>query len=218
MKGRKRALGFISGAFICALLAASLANGDAPRPAAFGELRPVLVTTDELARGSAIANLAIRRHLTVRRVPATFAPPDALASPEQGAGRELALTLPPGSYLTASNLAVPTRPQTAQGRAPHGTTPVEIEVTGAGALLARQADSPIVVDVVVAGEAGPGPGAGRTFVAARAVRLLGLNEASGATGLPGGRFAATLALTRGQALDLIAADGVARSIRLLVAR
>ncbi|MFN8161499.1 MAG: hypothetical protein U0R52_10720 [Solirubrobacterales bacterium] len=63
------------------------------------------------------------------------------------------------------------------------------------------------MDVVVTSEP-TGPGPGRTYVAAPAVALLGLSPG------PGGA-AATLALTRGQALRLIAAENFARQVTLL---
>jgi hypothetical protein len=94
---------------------------------------------------------------------------------------------------------------------------VEITVTGAGALGAATRR----VDVVVTTEAGPGGGAGRTYVAARAVDLLDLRPAGGdgATDtLPGpslDSWTATLALTRGEALRLIQAESFARSLRLI---
>jgi hypothetical protein len=91
---------------------------------------------------------------------------------------------------------------------------VEIAVSGAGALLVAGVQ-PVGrrVDVVVTTEpAGAGPG--RTYVAAAAVPLLGLGP--GADGpAPGGTDAATLGLTRAQALRLIAAESFARRITIL---
>jgi hypothetical protein len=95
---------------------------------------------------------------------------------------------------------------------PLGRRPVEIAVGGAGALLsAGPAPGGAKVDVIVTSEpAGAGPG--RTYVAAADVPLLALRPGpEGASG----PAAATLALTRGQALKLIAAESFARRVTLL---
>ena len=91
---------------------------------------------------------------------------------------------------------------------------MEIAVSGAGALSLGGAE-PVGgrVDVVVTAEP-TGSEAGRTYVAAAAVPLLGLGppaEGSGAEGLA----TATLGLTRPQALRLIAAESFARRITIL---
>ena len=104
-----------------------------------------------------------------------------------------------------------------------GLSPIELEVSGAGA-LAVSAGPGTRVDVVVTSE--PGPGArGRTFVAAEAVELLGLVEGGGsdeddplaAVGAPPA-YVATVAVRRSEALRLIQAENFARQIRLIPAR
>ena len=75
------------------------------------------------------------------------------------------------------------------------------------------------MDVVVTTEPSTGAGAGRTFVAARAVRLLDLRPQS-ADEAPvdptaGEAWVATLALTRPEALRLIHAQSFAREVRLI---
>ena len=178
-----------------------------------GALRSVVVTSAPLERGTAIGRRVAGESLAERRVPASFVPPDALGNPEEGLGRKLATALPAGSYLTAAALAAP-RPEGAPGAGPpRGTTPVEITVTGAGALASTRLSSR--VDVVVSGDSAPGPGAGRTYVAASGVPLLGLSEARAEPGLESDRWLATLALTRQQALRLIRADSVGAQVRLL---
>ena len=92
---------------------------------------------------------------------------------------------------------------------------MEITVTGAGALEASRVAPGSPVDVVVSGDAGPGPAAGRTYVAAERVPLLALREAPAETGLGADRWVATLALRREQALRVIRAEEMAGSIRLL---
>jgi hypothetical protein len=69
------------------------------------------------------------------------------------------------------------------------------------------------VDVVVTTEP-TGTGPGRTYVAATAVPLLALGPGADGPG-PGGTSAATLGLTKGQALRLIAAESFARKLTLL---
>ena len=130
-------------------------------------------------------------------------------------GRKLAVPLPAGSYLTASALKVPSAGGKGAAGPPKGTTPVEITVTGAGALAAARADPGDRVDVVVSGDSAPGPSAGRTYVAASSVPLLSLSEAQAEPGLEADRWIATLALTREQALRLIRAESVGAQVRLL---
>ncbi|MGH2993326.1 MAG: SAF domain-containing protein [Solirubrobacterales bacterium] len=222
MSRRARAIAFGVVAAICAAVAATIADGYGANVAnQFGELRPVVVSGGELRPGAPLGPGDLRG-LEVRRVPARFAPPDALASPEEAVGREPAAPVPPGSYLLASQLRAP-RSKERAGRPPleRGRRPVEIAVTGAQALGAV-GDSPegSSVDVVVTTE--PGPGAkGRTYVAAEGVELLALREGGGGLGADesglgaGGDWSATLALTRAQSLELIQAENFARQVRLL---
>jgi Flp pilus assembly protein CpaB len=150
-------------------------------------------------------------------VPEDFVPPDALGVPEEVLGRRLATSLPAGSYLTASAFKAPSAGAgaAAQGGPPKGTTPLEITVTGAGALAATRTDPGDGVDVVVSGDSAPGPNAGRTYVAASGVPLLGLEEAQAEPGLGSDRWTATLALTRAEALRLIRAESTGAQLRLL---
>jgi hypothetical protein len=149
-------------------------------------------------------------------VPEDFVPPDALGVPEEVLGRKLATSLPAGSNLTASAFKAPSAGAgAARGGPPKGTTPVEITVTGAGALAASRTDPGDGVDVVVSGDSAPGPSAGRTYVAASGVPLLGLSEAQAEPGLESDRWIATLALTRAEALRLIRAESVGAQLRLL---
>jgi hypothetical protein len=70
------------------------------------------------------------------------------------------------------------------------------------------------VDVIVTTEP-TGSGPGRTYVAARRVPLIGLGPGDDG---PGGLAAATLGLTRHQALTLLAAQSFARQLTLLPER
>ncbi len=216
MKSRARAAGFAVGALACAGLSAAVAGtAQAPGGDDLGELRPVVVTSAPLERGTSIGRKEIQRALTERRVPESFVPPDALGVPAEALGRKLATSLPAGSYLTAASF----KAQAGGGRSPsglpRGTTPVEITVTGAGALIAVRTDSGDPVDVIVSGDSSPGPTAGPTYVAASGVPLLDLREAEAEPGLGSDRWIATLALTRDEALRLIRAESVAAEVRLL---
>ena len=216
MSPRIRAGLFAAGALACGLVSAVLANGATAPPAdGLGELRPVVVTAAPLERGATVERREVEGALEERRVPAAFAPPDVLGLPAEALGRRLAVSLPAGSYLTAASLAAGSPRAPGRAGPPRGTTPVEITVTGAGALEASRTDAGAAVDVVVSGEPGPGPAAGRTRVAAEAVPLLALRKAPAETGLGTDRWIATLALRRDQALRLIRADAAAASIRLL---
>ena len=216
MSPRVRAALFAAGALVCAGLSAALAGtATSTGEGVLGELRDVAVTQEALAKGTVLERAVVRESLESRRVPADFAPPDVVAVPAQALGRRLAVALPPGSYLTASALAAGTDSGGRDAGAPRGTTPLELAVTGAGALAASRVRPGARVDVVVSGVVGPGPGGGRAYVAARAVTLLALRKAPAATGISADRWVATLAVARDQALRLIRAEDTARSIRLL---
>lgn len=212
MSRRGRAIGFLLAALLAAVAAATIADGYGNSVArGYGELRPVLVATDDLEVGKAIDPTAAADKLEVRRVPVRFAPPDVLADPAEAVGLVPAVAIPSGSYLAATQLRAPR--QSTGPRLDHGRRPVEIAVSGAGALSAFGVQ-PVgsKVDVVVTSEPS-GSGAGRTYVAAPAVPLLGLGP--GPEG-PGGETAtATLGLTRAQALRLIAAESFARRVTVI---
>jgi len=222
MSRRARAIAFGVVAAICAVVAASIADGYGTSVAnQFGELRPVVVSGAELRPGAPIGPGDLRG-LDVRRVPVRFVPPDALTSPEEAVGREPATPVPPGSYLLASQLRVPrSKQKEGRPRLEAGRRPVEIAVTGAEALAAT-GGSPegSRVDVVVTTEPGPG-GRGRTYIAAEGVELLALRQGGGGIGGgdvglgAAGDWSATLALTRAEALQLIQAENFARQVRLL---
>lgn len=214
MKSRLRAAAFAAGALACAGLSAAVAGSAEAPEGGLGPLRSVVVTSAPLNRGTPIGRSAANGSLVERRVPESFVPPDALGVPEEALGRRLATALPAGSYLTASAFRA-ARPGDAPAGLPRGTTPVEITVIGAGALAGARTAPGDRVDVVVSGDAAPGPSSGRTYVAASGVPLLGLGETRAEPGLEADRWIATLALTREQALRLIRADSVGAQVRLL---
>ncbi len=215
MSRRARALGFLALALVAAALAAGIADSYGSRVArGYGPLRDVAVAARALRAGGQLEPDDVSRDLESRRVPARFVPAGALRMPAEAVGLVPAADLPAGSYLLAGQL----RPPAAERRSPAGVgagrQPVEISVSGAGALLATgAAERGARVDVVVTTEP-TATGRGRTYVAAASVPLLALGPGADGAG-PGGTAAATLALTRRQALRLIAAESFARKLTLL---
>jgi Flp pilus assembly protein CpaB len=223
MKRRVRAIAFGCAALLCAGLAAAMTGGyRRDIQSELGPLRPVVVATARLPAGRPIAAGDVDDLLEVRRIPERFAPAGALAIPEQAAGRAPATGIPAGSYLLAAELREPGGSEPRHDHAARlgaGRSPVEISVTGAEALAAGGGD-PVGarVDVIVTSESGPGRGQGRTYVAARGVRLLALSRSGEAASYPAASapsWTATLALTRAQALHLIQAESFARGVRLI---
>jgi Flp pilus assembly protein CpaB len=220
MSRRGRAAVFGVVAIACAALAAMVADSYGTSVASqYGELRPVLVASRDLPRGEVIGADYLGRRLEVRRVPASFVPPDALATLGDAVGRAPAAPVPAGSYLLDAQLEQPRRRR--PGNEPaiaNGLRPVEIAVTGAEALAATgHSPEGTRVDIVVTTEPDVGDD-GRTFVAAEAVELLALTQSGGVGGDDIGgtpSWSATLALTRDQALRLIEAENFARQVRLM---
>jgi Flp pilus assembly protein CpaB len=215
MSRRGRALAFVLAAALAAACAAAIADGYGARVAGgYGELRPVVVAAADLEPAGPIDPRRAAAALEVRRVPARFVPPGALEAPAEAIGLVPDSRLPAGSYLLASQLRPPRSATGAGAGLGRGRHPVEISVGGAEALLVGGAQpAGARVDVIVTTEP-TGAGAGRTYVAAAAVPLLALS--AGADGAAaGGTAAATLGLTRRQALRLIAAESFARQVTLL---
>ncbi|MDX6627077.1 MAG: pilus assembly protein CpaB [Solirubrobacterales bacterium] len=216
MSRRGRALGFGFVALIAAAAAAAIADGYGKSVArGYGELRSVVVTNAGLWAGRAI-DPELASQLEVRRVPARFVPPGALEQPAQALGLAPTAAVPAGSYLLASQLRPPRATGSAGPLLGHGRRPVEITVSGADALLVSGSrPEGTKVDVIVTTEPASSE-SGRTYIAATAVPLLALGPGADGGG-PGGTAAATLGLTRGQALRLIAAENFARQLTVLPA-
>jgi Flp pilus assembly protein CpaB len=214
MSRRRRAILFLLAALLAAGGAGAIADGyGASAIRGYGPLRPVVVVEKALAAGQRLGPSEVESNLALRRVPRRFAPPGALAAPEEALGLVARAPLPAGSYLLGAQLAVGRKGRVRRRRLGGGRRPVEIAVSGADALLA--AGSSRVgskVDVVVTSEPS-GSGAGRTYVAALRVPLLALRpgDEEAAPGLA----EATLGLTRPEALRLIAAESFARRVTLL---
>jgi Flp pilus assembly protein CpaB len=215
MSRRGRALGFLLLALLAAAGAAAIADGyGASAVRGYGPLRPVVVLDAGIAAGRRIGPHEVGSALAVRRVPDRFVPPDALRAPEEALGLTARTALTAGSYLLGGQLGVLRKRGAGAARLGGGRHPVEIAVSGTDSLLAGGlAPSGSRVDVVVTSEP-TGAGPGRTYVAAAAVPLLALRPGEEGAG-SGGTAAATLALTKGQALRLIAAESFARKVTLL---
>jgi Flp pilus assembly protein CpaB len=214
MSRRRRAAAFFALALLAAVVTAALADGYGSSVArGYGPLRPVVVAARGLRAGEPLGPERVAHSLEVRRVPVRFVPPGALVSPAVALGLVPSSSLPAGSYLLASQLRPP-KPARSDSFRLGDRHPVEISVSGADALLATGAPpTGTKVDVVVTSEP-RGAGPGHTYVAAAGVPLLALGPGADGPG-PGGASAATLALTRGQALRLIAAESFARKLTLL---
>jgi hypothetical protein len=176
----------------------------------FGPLRAVVVVGRFVAAGEAITPERAAASLEVRQVPARFAPAGSLARVGEAVGLEPVAPLLPGSYVTGGLLKIPgsdrrkARPGLGRGR-----VPVELTVSGAGALPGPGRP----VDVLVTREGRIG-GTGRTSVAAEAVPLIavaGNDPADAASGLT----KVVLGLTRSQAIALIDAESFARRLTIL---
>jgi Flp pilus assembly protein CpaB len=215
MSRRTRALAFLLFALAAAALAAGIADGYGSSVArGYGPLRSVVVAARSLDRGKPLMSEEVSSALELRRVPVRFVPPGALEAPGDALGLVPASTIAAGSYLLAGELRPPGRRRSVEPRLGPQRHPVEIAVSGAEALLAAgDARRGTKVDVVVTTEP-TGIGPGRTYVAAAAVPLLTLGPGADGPG-PGGSSAATLGLTKGQALRLIAAESFARKLTLL---
>jgi Flp pilus assembly protein CpaB len=215
MSRRGRAVAFLVLALVAAASAAAIADGYGSSVArGYGALRPVVVVAAGLPASKAIGPAQASTRLEVRRVPERFVPPGALAEPEEALGLVPEAALPAGSYLLASQLHPPRRRESGAFGLGPARHPVEISVSGADALLAGlPAVAGTKVDVVVTTEPSGG-GRGRTYVAAAGVPLIELGPGDDGPG-PGGLAAATLGLTKPQALRLIAAESFARQVTLL---
>ncbi len=215
MSRRARALAFLLLALVAAALAAGIADGYGSSVAQrYGPLRSVVIAAHRLDPGKPLLAREISNGLELRRVPSKFVPPGALVAPGDALGLVPAAAIPAGAYLLAAELRPPGSGRSNGPALGPRRRPVEIAVSGAEALLATgPPPQGAKVDVVVTTEpAGSGPG--RTYIAAAGVPLLALGPGADGPG-PGGSSAATLGLTRDQALRLIAAESFARKLTLL---
>ena len=218
MKARRRraaillALALASGG----LAASQVRQRERTVEARVGPLVPVLVAARDLPADSRIG----RGSLALRRVPAGYAPPDALRGAAGIAGARTAAAVAAGGYLTAGHLRSPGAGGPPGMELRRGERALEVAVTGGGALAGTAPGAR--ADVIVSTERSDG--AGRSFVALEDVELLGLREGAGTAGLGGeaeggssrAMALATLRVTLRQAVYLTAAENFGREVRLLV--
>lgn len=220
-KRRRRGLVLLSLALACGGLAAShVQSRERQVEAAVGPLVPVLVTRTDVDAGARLK----AGQLAVRRVPARFAPRDALPAPGGVAGQRSTVPLPAGSYVTAGALDAGGGARGAgagggDGQIRRGERSTEVAVAGGEGLAGAPPGTR--VDVLVTTDTRNGDG-GRTYVALQDVELLGIRPApdgggasSGGTGVRA-TTVATLRVTLREAVFLTAAQSFAREIRLLV--
>jgi pilus assembly protein CpaB len=211
---RRRAALLLALAVVAGGIAASRVQGRAAEiEGQVGPLVPVLVAQAEIAPGKRVRP----GMLAVRQVPRQFAPPDALAAPEQAVGQRIGAPVPPGGYVTAGALAAARGSDDSGGSAPlsRGQRAIEIAVAGGEAL--EGAPPGTRVDVLVTTESRSG--SGRTYLALQDVELLGVRPASGEEPQEGAGARATalasLRVTLRQAVFLTSAQSFAREVRLL---
>ena len=193
---RRRGLLLLCLALACGGLAASQVRERERRiEVALGPLVPVLVAARDVPADHRLA----AGDLLVRRVPARYLPPDALADPGPLAGARTAVPLPAGTYVTPVVLGDAGNDGDEGTALRPGERAATVRVTGAF----DDAQPGARVDVVVSTQ--PAAEGGRTFVALQDVELLGRR---------GGLV--TLRVTARQAVYLTAAANFAKEIRLLV--
>ncbi len=97
---------FLALAVVCALLASALMHGYATKLAAAssggGQPVTVVVAAADLSRGTTLASSSVR----LEQMPTAFAPPGALTSSAQAAGRVLVADAAEGEVLTVTRVSV----------------------------------------------------------------------------------------------------------------
>jgi pilus assembly protein CpaB len=213
---RRRGLLLVSVALASGGLAASQVHERERRAAEqLGPAMDVLVAARDLTAGSRVTADAV----ALRRVPARFVPPEALASAAGVVGARVAVRVAAGDYLNAG-LFEGNEEVRGQSGVRGGERAVTVGVAG-GAALAGLAPG-ARVDVLVSTETGAA--GGRTQMALAGAELLRLAaapsegyadpEAPG-NAAPAPAAVATLRVSLRQAIYLTAADNFAREIRLL---
>ena len=210
MSRRARGLALLGAALAFGGLAASsVSRYTNDVRAQVGPPLPVVVAREDLSRSTAITPRLAAGSLGVRRVPARFAPPGALASPSAAEGYRLATAVHAGDYLTDSML---TSGGGATATAVSGGRIVEIEVAGAGSIASALRPG-AHVDVLITTDHGQGPA--RTYLALQDAQLVSFSPASGASGTDSAGAIASLRVTLRQAVLLTAAQNFARELRLV---
>jgi pilus assembly protein CpaB len=209
---RRRAALLLGLALVLGALAGSdVARREAAVRAQLGPPVPVVVAGRPLAGGRRLT----RADLAVRRIPARWVLPGAVAAADALVGRRLAVAVPAGGPVTADGLAL--APGAAAPALRPGERAADVVAAGPPAEVAPGAR----VDVLVTrdGDAGGAPGGAE--LALQDVEVLAARRASAAetprgSDASGPLVAATLRVGVRQAVFLAAAQSFAREIRLLV--
>lgn len=205
MTRRRRTAALLGLAALLGGLAASdVAGREAALDRALGPTVAVVVARTQIAAGTTLDP----RKLTIRRVPARFAPRLAFASPAVVAGARAATDLQPGEDLTPAAIddgsaatGAPVRP---------GERVAELVADGPAALIHAGSR----VDVLVTRTGADGSPSGTTSVALEDAEVLAAHaQPDDATHTT--RVAVSLRTTARQAVYLAAAQSFARDLRLL---
>jgi pilus assembly protein CpaB len=209
---RRRAALLLGLALVLGALAGSdVARREAAIRAQLGPPVPVVVAGRALAGGRRLA----RADLAVRRIPARWVLPGALAAADALVGRRLAVAVPAGGLVTADGLAL------APGAASPSLRPGERAADVVAAGPPGEVVPGARVDVLVTRDGDATGAAGGAELALQDVEVLAAHRASVAetprgSGASGQLVAATLRVGVRQAVLLAAAQSFAREIRLLV--
>ena len=206
MTRRRRAALLLGLALLLGALAASdVARREAALRAQLGPDVDVVVARRPLAAGAMLR----LTDLSLRRVPARYAPADGTAFPGALAGHRLAVPVAAGGAL--SSLLLATAPVRNAPLVRRGERAAEVVATGDPQEVVPGAR----VDVLVTRESASGDG-GATRLALEDVEVLGVGPAPPDEHAPTGpRLSATLRVTLRQAVYLAAAQAFAREVRLL---
>lgn len=216
MRRRRRGVALALVATACGGLAAAAVHDTvADVESRTGRPVPVVVAAKAIAAGTRLDRRRVARALTVREVPARYAPRDGLSSPAQVTGLEPVVQVLAGAYVTAPMLRDPRADRASVAPVRHGERLVEVRVSGGREFA--EAGVPARVDVVVTTEGRAG--GGRTFVALEDVELVssrpaGSIDPAGAGGAPADTLA-TLRVSARAAVFLTNAQNFAREVRLL---
>jgi len=203
MRRRRRALLLLGLALLCGWLAASDVRGRERRArTSLGPLATVVVARQDLRAGRPIAGA----QLSLKVVPARFVPPDALSSAAAAVGARPGISLPSGSYLTASVLGG-AGDQPTSGIHALGAGERAVAVTAFGSVASLGSPGGRVDVLVTTGTRGE---RGRTYLALQDVQLLAVRQGGDPE-----HVVATLRVSVRQAVYLTAAQNFAQEVRLL---
>ncbi len=213
---RRRGIALAVVALGCGALAAAAVNDTVEEvESRTGAPVAVVVAAQDIAAGTTLDRRRIAHALTLREVPARYAPRDGLRQPAHAAGLEAAIAVPAGSYLTAPMLSDGDARAAPVAPVQRGQRLVEVAVSGGSELVAGAL--PARVDVLVTTEGHSARG--RTFVALEDVEVVSARPArsadvTDADGSPADTVA-TLRVDARAAVFLTAAQNFAREVRLL---